>query len=143
MSRRFAEHPNSNSESLDSIASRALTLAPRVLRSMSRLDSLAPASSPGRVTHLCRTAFRWLHSQLAPFASRRPSSNQLSAINQQLPAIRRQRPKQGASGLEKFSLGCEPIYGRAQVAYVKRLCQHHVHIHTLIGITNFRRKLRR
>src|SRR5882724_6783736 len=36
--------------------------------SMSRLDSLTPVSSPVRVTHLCRTAPRWLHSQHAPFA---------------------------------------------------------------------------
>src|SRR6266536_6054299 len=35
------------------------------LPSMSRFDSLTPASSPVRVTHLCRTASRWLHSQHA------------------------------------------------------------------------------
>jgi hypothetical protein len=40
----------------------------RVGPSMSRIDSLTPASSPVRVPHLCRTASHWLHSQHAPFA---------------------------------------------------------------------------
>jgi len=37
----------------------------RAMQSSQRLDSLTPASSPVRVTHLCRTASRWLHSQHA------------------------------------------------------------------------------
>ncbi len=41
---------------------------------MSRFDSLTPASSPVRVTHLCRTASRWLHSQLAPFSGSIPAA---------------------------------------------------------------------
>jgi hypothetical protein len=40
-------------------------------------------------------------------------------------------------------LGGEPIYGRAQGADVKRLCQHDVYIHALIRIANILRKLRR
>src|SRR6266536_4240695 len=39
----------------------------RAIQSSQRLDSLTPASSPVRVTHLCRTASRWLHSQHAVF----------------------------------------------------------------------------
>ena len=35
----------------------------RAMQSSQRLDSLTPASSPVRVTHLCRTASRWLHSR--------------------------------------------------------------------------------